>query len=149
MPNVDETWDYPTPHILQMTVMPEHIDAMGHANNCEYLKWLESIAWDHSSCLGLGWEEYQELDRAMVARHTELDYLAASFEGDELLIGTWIAENDRKVSIKRIYQIVRVSDGVTVLRGHTRWVCVSIASGRPKRMPPAFVEGYALTVPTV
>ena len=147
MSDVTECWDFPEPHILKMKVMPEHIDVMGHANNCEYLKWLESVAWDHSRCLGLGWDEYQALDRAMVARHTELDYLAASFDGDELLMGTWIAENDRKISIKRIYQIVRASDGVTVLRGHTRWVCVSISSGKPKRMPVEFVEGYSPTVP--
>ncbi|MGB1221777.1 MAG: acyl-CoA thioesterase [Alcanivoracaceae bacterium] len=138
-------WDLPEPYVLTMTVPDEAIDVMGHANNCEYLRWLERIAWAHTEALGLGWDVYQTLNRGMVARHTELEYLAAAFVGDELQIGTWIVENDQRLSIVRRYQIVRVSDQATLLRGRTRWVCVALDSGRPKRMPPEFVSGYAVT----
>ncbi|MDF1819934.1 MAG: thioesterase family protein [Alcanivoracaceae bacterium] len=138
-------WDLPEPYVLTMTVPDEAIDVMGHANNCEYLRWLERIAWAHTEALGLGWDVYQTLNRGMVARHTELEYLAAAFAGDELQIGTWIVENDQRLSIVRRYQIVRVSDQATLLRGRTRWVCVALDSGRPKRMPPEFVSGYAVT----
>ncbi|MCB1837817.1 MAG: acyl-CoA thioesterase [Alcanivoracaceae bacterium] len=139
------SWDLPDPFILPMTVPASAIDVMGHANNCEYLRWLEAIAWEHTRHLGLGWDKYQELNRGMVARHTELDYLAPAFENDALQIGTWIVENDRRISMVRRYQILRPADGVTLLRGHTRWVCVAIDSGKPRRMPPEFIEGYAVT----
>jgi acyl-CoA thioester hydrolase len=138
-------WDHPDPHILTMTVSNASIDVMGHANNVEYLRWLESVAWDHSNVLGLDWAAYQRLDRAMVARRTELEYLAAAFAGDALLLGTWIIENDQRVSITRQYQIVRVGDGRTLLRGKTQWVCVEISSGKPKRMPAEFISGYKTT----
>lgn len=138
-------WDHPDPHRIAMTVGHESIDVMGHANNVEYLRWLEHVAWDHSGALGLDWAAYRRLDRAMVARRTELEYLAAAFEGDELLLGTWIVENDQRVSITRQYQIVRVKDAKTLLRGRTQWVCVEISTGKPKRMPPEFVHGYRTT----
>ena len=138
-------WDHPSPHVHTMTVGHESIDVMGHANNVEYLRWLEHVAWDHSSALGLDWAAYQRLDRAMVARRTELDYLAAAFEGDDLLLGTWIVENDGKVSITRQYQVVRAKDAKTLLRGRTQWVCVEISTGKARRMPPEFVNGYRTT----
>ena len=138
-------WDHPNPHVIAMTVGHESIDVMGHANNVEYLRWLEHVAWDHSSALGLDWAEYQHLDRAMVARRTELEYLAAAYEGDEILLGTWIVENDQRVSITRQYQVVRPKDAKTLLRDKTQWVCVEISTGKPKRMPPAFVSGYRTT----
>ena len=140
-----EHWDHPNPHVVPMTVGHESIDVMGHANNVEYLRWLEHVAWDHSNALGLDWAAYQQLDRAMVARRTELEYLAAAFEGDELLLGTWIVANDARVSITRQYQIVRPKDGRTLLRGKTQWVCVAISTGALQRMPPAFVAGYQTT----
>lgn len=139
-------WDHPHPYLLAMTVGHGSIDVMGHANNVEYLRWLENVAWDHSNTLKLDWATYQRLDRAMVARRTEMEYLAAAFEGDELLLATWIIENDQRLSITRQYQIVRVKDGKTLLRGKTQWVCVEISTGKPKRMPVEFVEGYKITV---
>lgn len=138
-------WELPDPWILDMTVPESAIDQLGHANNCEYLRWLEDIAWAHSRHLGLGFEQYQAFNRAMVARQTELEYLAAAFAGDDLQIGTWIVENDKRISMVRRYQIVRPADGVTLLRGRTRWVCVALDSGKPKRLPQEYVDAYAVT----
>lgn len=138
-------WDLANVHEVALKVPPESIDVMGHANNAEYLKWLEVVAWDHTTALGLGWDRYSELNRAMVARHTELEYLAAAFEGDTLHLGTWIVENDGRISITRRYQIIRAADGVTLMRARTRWVCIALDSGKPRRMPPEFVQGYAIT----
>lgn len=139
------SWDFPDPHVLALTVDAGSIDVMGHANNVEYLRWLEQVAWDHSNHLGLDWAAYRRMDRAMVARRTELDYLAPAFEGDALLLATWIVENDERVSITRRYQIVRPADGRTLLRGQTQWVCVEISTGKARRMPPEFVSGYRVT----
>ena len=138
-------WDYPAPFILPITVTPDHIDIMGHTNNVVYLEWLEKVAWGHSQSLGLDWELYRKLNRALVARRHEIDYLAATFVGDELLLGTWIVGNDRKLSVTRRYQLLRPKDGVTALRGQTHWVCIEIDSGKPKRMPPEFADGYVVT----
>lgn len=139
-------WDYGAPSFYRIiNVVDDHIDIMGHTNNVVYVSWLEDVAWGHSQALGLGWDKYSELNRAMVARRHEVDYLAATFNGDTLVMGTWITENDQKLSITRRYQLIRPKDGVTALRGATKWVCVAVDSGKPKRMPPEFVSGYQIT----
>ncbi|MZR61964.1 thioesterase family protein [Alcanivorax sp. DP30] len=138
-------WDLANVHVLEVTVPAESIDVMGHVNNTEYLRFMEQIAWHHTTELGLGWDLYQKLNRAMVARRTEVDYLAPAFEGEKLLIGTWIVENDERISITRRYQIIRESDGLTLLRGRTHWVCVALDSGKPRRMPAEFIKGYQVT----
>jgi len=139
-------WDYPNPFEIKVTVTAKDIDLVGHVNNVVYLRWLEQAAWDHSHHLGLTWEVYQVENRAMVARRHELDYLAAAFEHEHLRIGTWITENNEKVSITRQYQIIRESDGRCLLRGKTKWVCIDIKSGKAKRMPSHFVSGYKITI---
>lgn len=135
------TWDYPNPHLLPLTVDDQHLDAMRHTNNVVYLAWVEQVAWHHSHQLGLSWDDYVRLGHGMVARRHELDYLAPTVAGDQLLLATWIISADR-LSITRAYQFVRQSDHKTVFRGTTRWVCVDIESGRPRRLPAEFKRAY-------
>jgi len=142
-----EIWDYRNPFILEKTVSPDDIDVMGHTNNVVYLQWMEAVAWAHSNALGLDWGLYKRLNRALVARKHEIEYLAATFSGEALQLATWIIENDGRLSVTRAYQFVRRSDQTTVLRGLTRWVCIDIASGKPKRMPEEFAKGYVVTQP--
>lgn len=135
-------WDVAEPFLERVTVAPEHLDAFGHTNNVVYLQWLEKVAWAHSISLGLGFDAYERLGAGCVARRHELDYLAATFAGEELMLGTWIQECDAKFTMWRAYQIVRVADGKTVMRARTHWVCVDLKTGRPKRMPDEFVHAY-------
>lgn len=135
-------WEVAAPFVERVAVGPEHLDRFGHTNNVVYLSWLEKVAWAHSVSLGLGFDAYERLGAGCVARRHELDYLAPTFAGDELLLGTWVHENDGRLSMWRAYQIVRAGDGRTVLRGRTHWVCVDLGSGRPRRMPPEFVAAY-------
>jgi len=36
----------------------------------------------------------------------------------------------------------RPSDNTTLLRAQTTFVCIELSTGRPKRMPVEFIEGY-------
>lgn len=136
------SWTHPAPFVIRHRVSADDLDILNHANNCEYLRWLERAAWAHTESLGLGWEQYQALGHAVVARRHEIEYLAPALEGDDLQIGTWVEENSGRLDMWRGYQIVRESDHKTLLTGRTRWVCIALDSGRPARMPKAFVEGY-------
>lgn len=145
--SMDMAWDYPHPHTVALTVLPEHIDVMRHTNNVVYQQWMEAAAWSHSQSNGLGPSEYESSGHGMVVRRHELDYLAASHLNESLVIGTWLLKVD-KLSTHRVYQIIRTSDGLTVFRGATHFVCVEIATGRLKRMPPLFYETYSRLVTT-
>lgn len=142
MSNDALAWDVPKPYVQAVRVGPEHLDEFGHVNNVQYLRWCEAAAWAHSRSLGMDVARYRALGAGCVARRHELDYLAPSFEGEELRVGTWVRENDGRLSMWRAYQIIRVGDARTVLRGCTHWVCVGLANGRPRRMPPEFVAAY-------
>jgi acyl-CoA thioester hydrolase len=135
-------WDAPSPHVLPLTVREEHIDLMRHVNNVHYLQWLEDVAWDHSIVLGMTPDDYTRLGQGMVVRRHELDYVLPALLGDRVLLATWIVALDR-LSLHRRYQFVRESDGATLFRGATHFVCVEIASGRVRRMPPEFTQIYS------
>jgi acyl-CoA thioester hydrolase len=62
--------------------------------------------------------------------------------GDRVLLATWIVGLDR-LSLNRRYQFVRESDGATLFRGATHFVCVEIASGKVRRIVPEFTEAYS------
>jgi len=135
-------WKAASPHIERVVVDESHIDGYGHTNNVVYLGWLEKAAWAHSCKLGFSLDDYRRIGCGMVARKHELEYLLPTFPGDELLIGTWVSGNDGKLSTYRSYQIIRLQDRKTVLTGLTHWVCVDMKTGRPRRMPQEFIDGY-------
>jgi acyl-CoA thioester hydrolase len=135
-------WDVARPFVERVRVGDGDLDQFGHTNNVVYLSWLERVAWSHSVSLGLDFADYRRIGAGCVARRHELDYLLPTFKDDELALGTWIDECDAKFTMWRAYQIVRVSDRKTILRGRTRWVCIDMTTGKLKRMPPEFVAAY-------
>ena len=139
-------WDYPNPFTVKVKVLPEEIDQLGHANNRVYLNWIMKAAYTHSESLGLSVDDYLNIGVAMVAKRHELNYIAATFVNDELIIGTWIATNDNRFNSQRNYQIIRLSDDKTILRAETDWVSVNIQTGKPQRMPEEFIQCYKPTI---
>ncbi|USW92918.1 acyl-CoA thioesterase [Pseudomonas proteolytica] len=139
-------WDLAKPFIIDLQVVPEDIDGLGHANNAVYVSWLERCAWRHSQRLGLDLTEYRRLDRAMAVVRHEIDYLAAGYEGDELQLATWIVDWDQRLKMTRRFQLMRPCDGTTLLRAQTTFVCIELSSGKPKRMPAEFIEGYGVAL---
>ncbi len=140
------SWDLPTPFVIDLQVGADDIDGLGHANNAVYVSWLERCAWRHSQSLGLDLVEYRRLDRAMAVVRHEVDYLASAYEGEQLQVATWIIESDQKLRMSRHFQLIRPADGVTLLRAKTTFVCIELSTGKPKRMPPEFLEGYGPAV---
>lgn len=148
MSPIQYQWEHPQPFILPIQVQPEHIDVMQHTNNVVYLQWVSDVAWAHSGSLGIDEAAFRAAGHGMVVRQHELTYLAATRLGEEVLLGTWLSDIDR-LSMQRHYQFIRASDGATVFRGRTHFVCVDIAQGRVRRMPTSFIEAYsrAITLP--
>lgn len=138
-------WDHPNPFTLALSPEAGDIDGLDHTNNGAYVRWCERIAWAHSERLGLTVADYRRLDRAMAIRRSEYDYLLPSQRGDALTLATWILAGDGKITLERRFQLVRDADGATVLRGRWHLVCIEVSSGRPRRMPPEFLQAYVLS----
>lgn len=143
MPTI--VWDHPAPFIHEVAVEANHIDDFQHTNNVVYLTWMAKTAWEHSKVLGLDFAAYARLNRGMVVRRHELEYFAASHEGDRVLCATWITGNDARLRLRRRFQMVNADTGVTLLRGLTDFVCINIESGKATRMPAEFIDTYKLT----
>ncbi|MFB3105502.1 MAG: acyl-CoA thioesterase [Pseudomonadales bacterium] len=139
-------WDYPEPFVLSVVAKPEDVDAYGHVNNVVYIKWLEACAWAHSAAVGLSESRCVEMARGMAVRAIHVEYLAAAYDGDEILVGNWIAANDGRLRVTRRYQLLNQHTGITVMRGDVDFVCLNLSSGRPARQPPEFVNGYSVAL---
>jgi acyl-CoA thioester hydrolase len=139
----DLPWDLADPFVVEVVVAPEEIDVLGHTNNVHYLAWLQECAWAHSRARGVDEDLMSSLGTAMAVRETRMSYLGATFAGDRLRVGDWITACDGRLRAQRSFQIVREADRVTVLRAVIDYVCIAIDSGRPTRMPAAFVRAYA------
>ena len=126
---------------LEMTVQTEHIDRLGHVNNVVYMQWMQQVATAHIDSLGLGLKEYLELKHAMVAVEHHVQYRKAAFEGEKIVLRTWLNEINALYSFRQ-YVFYRPQDQTVLFSGNTKWACVEIATGRPKRMSPTFTQAY-------
>lgn len=135
-------WMHDAPFIEQWHIDETHIDHYQHVNNVAYLTQLEKLAWAHSNALGLHFSDYQSLNRGMVIKRHELNYHLPTDLGDSLYCATWIVHCDSKLTLKRQFQFICPKRMKTVFDAVTTFVCVSLDTGAPKRMPAQFTEAY-------
>lgn len=138
----EDGWDYQSPFVRRSTVTADDVDDLNHTNNTVYVRWCEEAAWEHSAQLGLTVDSYRHLDRAMAVVEGRYKYLQASYLDEEIETATWIVYWDKRLTMTRHFQIRRANDGATLLRGEVRFACIEISSGRPRRLPPEFIDGY-------
>ena len=133
------------PFVLPLQAQADHIDHYGHVNNGVYLDWLQQVGWAHVEQMGLSLELYRRLDRALVVHRHELDYLAPAYGDDQLVMATWVVQFNR-VSVYRCFQLQRVSDGKTLFRAYSHYVCTRMSNGKACRLPPEFLAAYGRVV---
>lgn len=135
-------WKYNEPFISEWKINTTHIDHYQHTNNVAYLARQETLAWEHSTYLGLSFSDYEKEDRAMAITQHELNYHAASHENDTLACATWILACDNKFRLSRFFQFINVETNKTVYSASTKFVCIQLSSGMPKKMPQSFISVY-------
>lgn len=126
---------------LELQVQPEHIDVLGHVNNVMYIQWMQDVAAAHIETLGLGLAQYLELKHAMVAVEHHVQYRKAALEGEHIILRTWLDDINALYSFRQ-YAFYRPKDQSVLFMGNTKWACIEIETGRPKRMSPSFTQAY-------
>ncbi len=130
-----------------------HIDIMGHVNNLVYLRWLEEADMEHMKAQGLDIEMYQAANCGLVVRQRTLEYLAAAYPGDVLVVRTGSQLLDA-LRLRRLYEVIAQPHDAPkphvsawgqrkpglVVRGESLWVAVDMHSRKPRRMPPVLME---------
>ena len=126
---------------LRIKVKPEHIDVLGHVNNVVYVQWMQDVASAHIETLGVGLDQYLEMKHAMVAVEHHVQYRKAAMLDDDVILRTWLYEINALYSFRQ-YAFFNAKDNSLLFTGNTKWACIEIASGRPKRMSPTFIQAY-------
>ena len=119
-------------HIIEVT--SDDIDALGHASNIAYVRWVQDVAVAHSEAVGFGYPEYDEIGAVFVIRRHEVDYLRPALRGDRLEVRTWVASAQAAKCI-RMTEIRNKADGVVLAKATTTWGFVDVTRGRPTRIP--------------
>ncbi len=125
------------------TVRDDEIDEQGHANNVEYLKWMQTAAIAHSTAQGWSPQRYRDNGAGWVVRTHEIEYLQPAFTGDEIVVRTWVA-NFKKISSLRKYKICRDVDGTVLALARTDWVFLGMKHRVPRRMPKELIAAFEL-----
>jgi len=112
------------------------IDALGHANNVEYVRWVQDVAGAH--WLSICPPELRD-QIIWVVREHRIRYLQSAFAGELLRASTWVGESSGATS-QRFTQLTRVADGVLLCEAETTWVLLDPKSGRPVRVTAEMVE---------
>ena len=122
------------PYEYDFDVPPEAIDANGHVNNVEYVRWMQEAAVRHFESLG-GNALMESAGATWVVRSHHVEYLRPVVGGERLRVRTWVTDL-RGVMSTRKYEFQRAGDRTVLARGETDWVLLDAHTGRPTSIPP-------------
>ena len=135
----------PQVHEYEIEVDPSLIDANGHVNNVEYVRWMQDAAVRHADERGLT-AATRDAGATWVVRAHHVEYLRPAVAGDRLRVQTWVADFRRAFSLRR-YRFVRAGDGEVLAKGETDWVFVDVARGRPRSVPVELMGMFEVAPP--
>ena len=117
------------------------MDELGHISNIAYVRWIQDVATAHSTAVGFPHARYQGIGSVFVVRKHEIEYLKATFAGDDIELVTHVAWF-RGATSERRTRIIRCGDGAELVRAATLWAFVAIDSGKPRRIPPEVSQAF-------
>jgi acyl-CoA thioester hydrolase len=117
------------------------IDPAQHVNNANYLAYIEECNVQVAAAHGWPLSRLMDTGMGIVARRYRIEYREPALMGDDLEVTTFISDVRRATAVRH-YEIRRVADEALLARAHVLWVFVELASGRPRRIPAAFMNSF-------
>jgi acyl-CoA thioester hydrolase len=124
----------------KLTVTEDALDANGHVNNLEYLRWMQSAAVLHSDSQGCT-EATTAAGATWVVRTHHVEYLRPAFAGEHIIVLTWVSDFRRVHSLRK-YRIIRLEDNAVLVKGETDWVFVDANTGRLRSIPQNVINAF-------
>src|SRR6185312_304733 len=116
--------DAPSPlsptHVYPVEVTATAIDANGHANNVEFVRWMQEAAIAHADDRGCT-AATSSAGAIWVVRSHRIDYRRPAFAGEVIRVVTWV-ENIRRAFSLRKYRFERGAENEVLAEGETDWV---------------------------
>ncbi len=118
------------------------IDMMWHANNAQYLDYIEDA--ERRACAVYGWPIQRMVQEGFCidTRQHRIKYRRPAELGEELEIVTWCSDV-RDTAALRHYEIRRVGDGELLVQARARWGCVDLQTGKPIHISGDFLHALA------
>jgi len=129
--------------VHQFAVPATSIDANGHVNNLEFVRWMQEVATLHSEAVGWPLDRYRALRAGWFVRTHSIEYLRPAFAGDTMVLATWVA-GFRATSSPRRYRFLRRGEAAPLAIAETVWVFVDGVTGLPKRVPPDLAGAFTV-----
>ncbi|MGH2620390.1 MAG: acyl-[acyl-carrier-protein] thioesterase [Anaerolineales bacterium] len=126
-------------HTETFRIRHDECDAYGVLNNAAYLRLAQETAWRHSIAAGFPPAYYESLQRAWLARETEIEYLQPVRYGETLQVKTFVSATRRALA-RRAYEFRVADSGELVARAHTDWVFFDLAAAAPATIPSEITE---------
>lgn len=111
----------------EILVPASAIDELRHVNNLIYMNWCLEAAESH--WLSATNEDIRNEYVWVVLEHS-ISYKNPSFEGEHLVIETWI-DSFKGVRSERKYRIIRPSDQKTIIEAKSLWCLLNAKTHRP------------------
>ncbi len=119
------------------------LDAFGHVNGVNLVRYMQEAAIEASSALGFSPDWYNQHSVGWLVRRLSVRYFAPAIYGDEVTAATWLS-GLRGVRSIREYDLTRSHDGQRVARGRAEWVYMDFLTGEPTRIPDAWADAFTL-----
>jgi len=115
-------------------VPADDVNFMDHVDNQIYLRWMNEVAIEHSDVCGWGLQDYANIGSGFVVKNHFIEYLAPTFEGEDLFFLSWISSME-KCRSTRGYRFFKLPNFTPFMKAETNWVYVDIEKGRPMDIP--------------
>ncbi|MBN2557051.1 MAG: acyl-CoA thioesterase [Anaerolineales bacterium] len=127
---------------MQRWVGWRDVSPRGRVFTAAYMDYMVDSAILAGDSFGWNFQASLEAGFAFVARRQWIEILSPAGLGDALRIRTWLYRM-RRTTAYRNYILTRMTDDEVVARGCTYWAAVDFDSGRPSRIPEAFLIDLA------
>ena len=107
-------------------VIKDHLDALNHVNNVQYLLWAQDIAKAH-------WQKINEIikdEGVWMVRSHEVEYRLGGFLDEQIRIETYV-KNVRGPLSQRVVEFYNNKNAQLMVRCKTQWCYVDLASRKP------------------
>lgn len=126
---------------IQLAILPEDIDQLGHVNNVVFLRWVQDAAVAHWQAAADPAD--QDALVWVVVRH-EIDYLRPARPGETIIARTWVGAAIGR-NFERHTEIVRARNQKVLARARTLWCPIDRTTGRPVRPSAAVRERFSVS----
>lgn len=124
----------------EFEIPPEAIDNNRHVNNVQYVQWMQDVAISHAAYTG-STTAADAIGGVWFALSHHIDYASPAFEGERILVVTWIATLQR-VRSRRRYCFLRATDLTVLASAESEWVFVDAKTSRPRGIPSAVASCF-------